>query len=449
MAESEPRTSRVPKPPPGVPVYVPGQKTGEIWAHFASGVSVKAYRNRARSYPGLRSEAPPTQAFYAALTKLGAGTHVIDVGAGSGSGAQLLSESFDQVTAIESDAHAVAFAREVAPLARWVQTDAGRPYSAAPADFAIVADVLGHVTHPQTVLACLRPSLRETATVLVAEPAAYVNQRLRFPVRRAFSPRALRSVLTCAGYQVTSTLCETGTFSACLARPLSDTATDALVHGTELVRRGDSAGALEAFARAALSADTGVRAEAELARGLLHLERGQGDAAARALFLARELEPGDARPLAALSRIALLTGSAPDALKLALEAARLDPTEFDAACAVAIAAETLQHPDAFAAWRMAHALSPDDANVATELARSAAARSDYAFGITALERLRQYRERLDPALHLTLAWLLLAEGRTRDAALEARLVSALTPNDPAVAELWAAIDQTGTAVGNT
>jgi Flp pilus assembly protein TadD len=167
------------------------------------------------------------------------------------------------------------------------------------------------------------------------------------------------------------------------------------------------------------------------------------------LFLARELEPGDARPLAALSRIALLTGSAPDALKLALEAARLDPTEFEAACAVAIAAETVQHPDAFAAWRMAHALSPDDANVATELARSAAARNDYAFGINALERLRQYRERLDPALHLTLAWLLLAEGRTRDAALEARLVSALTPNDPAVAELWAAIDQTGSPVGNS
>lgn len=449
MAESEPRTSRVPKPPPGVPVYVPGQKTGEIWAHFASGVSVKACRNRTRSYPGLRSEAPPTQAFYAALTKLGAGTHVIDVGAGSGSGAQLLSETFDQVTAIESDAQAVAFAREVAPLARFVQADAGRPYTTAPADFAIVADVLGHVAHPHALLACLRPLLRDTATLLVAEPAAYVNQRLRFPVRRAFSPRALRSALTCAGYRVTSPLCETGTFSACLARPLRDAEADALVRGTHLVQRGDTSAALEAFTRAALSPDAVVRAEAELARGLLHLERGQGDAAARALFLARELEPGDARPLAALSRIALLTGSAPDALKLALEAARLDPTEFESACAVAIAAETLQHPDAFAAWRMAHALRPDDANVATELARSAAARNDYAFGISALERLREYRDRLDPALHLTLAWLLVAEGRTRDAALEARLVSALTPNDPAVAELWAAIDQTGAAVGST
>jgi Flp pilus assembly protein TadD len=59
----------------------------------------------------------------------------------------------------------------------------------------------------------------------------------------------------------------------------------------------------------------------------------------------------------------------------------------------------------------------------------------------AFERLRKYGDPVGAMFSVTLGWLLLADGRVADAALEARLAAALAPTESAVAELFGAIDQ--------
>ena len=58
------------------------------------------------------------------------------------------------------------------------------------------------------------------------------------------------------------------------------------------------------------------------------------------------------------------------------------------------------------------------------------------------ERLRGYDTVLGVQFHVTLAWLLLADSRKSDAAVEARYAAAIAPDDPAVSELLAAIAAT-------
>ena len=97
------------------------------------------------------------------------------------------------------------------------------------------------------------------------------------------------------------------------------------------------------------------------------------------------------------------------------------------------------YPDALNAWRIAVNLAPDDLEVATGLARASAARQNYGFAIHVFERLRGYDTALGLQFHVTLAWLLLADGRKNDAAVEARYAAAIAPDDAAVSELVAAI----------
>jgi tetratricopeptide (TPR) repeat protein len=137
----------------------------------------------------------------------------------------------------------------------------------------------------------------------------------------------------------------------------------------------------------------------------------------------------------------LATGERRDALGLAVDALRRDPTESSANAAMALAAEQLEHPDAFNAWRVAANLAPDDPEVATGLARISAGRKNYGFAILALERLRGYGGELRVDFHVTLGWLLLADRRRNDASVEARYAEALDPAHPAVAELVQAIQR--------
>jgi tetratricopeptide (TPR) repeat protein len=249
-----------------------------------------------------------------------------------------------------------------------------------------------------------------------------------------------------AGLVLDAWLLEAGSFIACVARKVSDAALEALSEA-DRSRSSDPAAARSAYARAALSARVDVRFEAAIGLAELELACGDGDAAVKALFAARDLDAADARALVGLSQISLLTGAAHDALKLALDAIRLDPADAAATAAVAQAATALGHPDAFAAWRLAAGLAPDDAAIATELARLAAERGDYAFGLTVLNRLRQYSDVCSPSLHVTIAWLLIAEGHLADAVLEARTATALDPSDPGLASLWQALAEAGAPVG--
>jgi SAM-dependent methyltransferase len=429
------------------PIYVAGSLPGETWAHFPSGAIVKAVRSRARSYPGLVSEAPPTGAFYGAALQLPSEiTRVIDAGCGSGSGTRRLTQRFDSVTAIERDGPALAFAREHAPLAHFVQADLCRRLDVPAAEAAILADVLGHVKDPAAALRNVAARLVADAPVLIAEPCAHAAQHLVAPSRRAFGRRALRSLLLRSGLEVDAWLLETGSFVSCVARCSADPAIQSLVQAAR-AGAADVAACRAAYDRAAQSTRDDARLEAALGIAELELARGDGDAAVKALFHARELDLADPRPLVGLSQISLVTGSPHDALKLALDAVRLDPADANATAAVARAAGQLNHPDAFTAWRLAAGLAPDDAAIAIELARSAAERGDYAFGLSVLTRLRQYADALSPTLHVTIAWLLIAEGHLADAVIEARTATALDASEPGLAPLWQALGEAGAPVG--
>jgi SAM-dependent methyltransferase len=409
---------------------------------------VRAVRGRARRYPGLCSEAPPTLAFYDALIQLAPhAEHVLDVGCGSGDGTRRLAEHFDKVTGIDADADALAFAKEWAPFGRYVLSDLAEPPPIAEADAAVFADVLSHARRPGQLLRSVRRKLRAKSKVVLAEPAAFVTQSLSVPVRRAFSKRNMVALLARSGYACSGWICDQGSFLACVAEPVFESATERLVEGELAAERGDLTAALAGYRAAERSARTEVQREAVLGQGRVLFAAGDGDGSAKAFLRSREMDPKDSRGLAGLSQIVLASGDAHQALRIAVEAEDLEPTEAEAALALALAADALGLTEAFSSWRVVSRLCPDDPGIATKLARAAAERGDYAFCISVFERLRHYGDALGPAFHVTLAWLLMAQGRRSDAALEAQVAMALAPNDPAVLELWKSIEEERTSSG--
>jgi tetratricopeptide (TPR) repeat protein len=393
--------------------------------------------SRSRAYPGLNSTAPSTLAFYAALEDLHFSGPVLDAGVGSGEGARALLDAGREVVGVDIDLTALDFAREYAPRARLLEADLclGAPVSGMAG--AVVADTLGHAADPETFLRHVRACLTADGTLLVAEPAAHLAQRLIAPARRAFTQQELAATLTRAGFQVEGWLCTTGTFVSCIARRVEDAAVDGLARASELASSGDFTAArvlLESLSteRQSLALEL-LLAQAELAMAEL-----AGDIAARAFFQARDLAPSDARALAGLARIALMVGEHEDALRLARDAARAQPASALAAAMLAIVGERLEHPEAFNAWRAAVALAPDDVGIVTGLGRSAAARGEYHYAICAFDRARAYGDEFGPEFHVTLGWLLLADGRRHDAAREARHAQALAPDDAHARELYEA-----------
>lgn len=427
-------------PPPRAvrqpPRYTGSGKSTEAWAHFESGVTVPITVGRVRAYPSLAGCAPSTLPFYRAFAStLGAESRVIDAGCGAGSGSAILKATAGHVLAVDSDSRALAFAREYAAGVEIVQSAFDAPLSGAKASHAVVADVLGHLASPERFLASLRGSVEDGAKVLVAEPTAFVAQRLAVPVRRAFSLRSLEALLTRGGFRATAWVADTGTFIACLAAPSDAGAADHFAAAAGY-RDAEPDKALEALARAAGSPERDVQREAALLEADLRVALGQGDAAAAAFIRAAELDAADARPLAGLALLALGSNALQDAMQLAGRAAELDPTEPTASLAVAQAMDHLSARDAFHAYRIAERLAPTHLGVATRLAALAADRGDYAFGISVFERLRAYGDPLPLDFYVTLALLHLAEGRRADAILELRMARAIDPTHPAVCELW-------------
>jgi tetratricopeptide (TPR) repeat protein len=427
-----------PKPSARVvtPRYTGPRGATELWAQFPGGVSVPVARGRVRAYPGLPSPAPVTSAFYRAFAGVGvAGGRVIDAGCGAGTGSALLGTHFDEVVAVDCDAKAIAFAREHVGDVELVQSSFDEPLDAPKAGAAVVADVLGHTKDPVRFLGSLHATLETRARLLVAEPTAYVAQRLVQPARRAFSPRSLQALLVRGGFHATTWVADTGTFIACVAQASDDGVWERF---TQAGRIGatDPDGALAELAIAGRNGRREVQREAALAEAELRMEQNDGDGAARAFLSAAHLDPGDPRPLAGLSVLALAGGSENDAMELAARAAEIDATEPMCAMALAWAADRISHPDAFNAWRITERLLPDDLNVASRLAALASERGDYAFGISVFERLRSYGDTLSAQFYVTLALMLHAEGRHADALLELRLARALEPMNETVMQLW-------------
>ena len=434
---SEPGESNAPKSG-RTPSYELGKRDGEIFARFASGKRVQVLRGRERAYPGLTSVAPSTLPFYQVFADHISGKHVLDVGSGSSQGTLVLCERVSHVTALDNDARALEFGREYAPSAEFLHGDLCHGLPVDRADAAVVADVLAHVARPEALLRGLRACLPVGSQLFVAEGKAYPGQTLTAPARRAFSARALARVLLRSGFELDEEMLIGATFLALVARRGGDAQLDALVEGFHQVGRGQFAIAREELSRARKSERKDIQLEALLGEAEAAFALNDGDAAVRAYFDANALDAEDGRALAGLARIALVTGEFEDALRLSLDSLQRDPTEPLSNLAVALAAEQVAHPGAFDAWRVSASLAPDDPEIATGLARVAAASQNYSFAIQAFERLRTYGGPLGVEFHVTLGWLLLADGRKNDAATEARYAQALAPQDEAVTELLTA-----------
>lgn len=434
-------TDRIPATAPSAvsttPTYAGDLRTGLFMAEFQSGAKVPVSVSRSRAYPGLTSTAPSMVPFYAAIEDLNLRGPVLDAGAGAGEGSRTLFESGREVVAIELDHSAAHFLREYAPGVRVIEADLCTDAPVVGMAAAVVADTLGHVADPEAFLRNVRACLAPDATLLLAEPLAQLTQRLIAPARRAFTKPELSALLARAGFAIDGWLATAGTFVACVARRIEDSALDTLRRASALAEVGKFTEA-RILLEGARTERHALALEVLLGQGELAMAERAGDTAAKAFFQARELAPQDARALTGLSRIALSIGASDDALRLAMDAVRAEPSSALAAATLAIVGERTEHPEAFNAWRAAVNLAPDDVGIVTGLGRAAAARGEYHYAICAFDRASAYGDEFGPEFHVTLGWLLLADGRRHDAVLEARHAQALSPDDPSARELLAA-----------
>jgi tetratricopeptide (TPR) repeat protein len=420
------------------PQYVQGSRPDEVWAHFRTGAVVQANRGRLRHYPGLPGVAPMTLGLYLRGDELHiAANHVLDAGCGAGEGLRHLGVVYRCTTGIDSDTRALAFARQLAPHARLTHADlAFGAMRTVPAQLAYVVDVLGHVKCPERTLFNLGQRLDSARGLFVAEPAATADQCLIAPARRAFSKRNLHSLLVRGGFCIERWLNSGPPFLIVYAVAHRDTAAAMLLDAEAQFDRG-SLQAAEALARrAAQTSILALRLEAQLVLARIQIELSRRDAATATLLEARTLDPEDARPPAALSRLAQLAGSESRAFALAKEATRLDLTEVAAVAASGLLSHESNPRGALDSWLVAHALAPDHPGIATRLCEAALRVGDYAVAITVLERLRRYAPKEDSApSSIAMAWLLAHEGHALQAELEVRLAEALDPNSHEIKEL--------------
>jgi Flp pilus assembly protein TadD len=431
-------TDRIPQAAPSAvsttPTYAGDLRTGLFMAEFQSGAKVPVSVSRSRAYPGLKSSAPSMVPFYAAVEDLNLRGPVLDAGAGAGEGARTLREAGREVVAVELDHSAAHFLREYVPGVRIIEADLCLDAPVKGMAAAVVADTLGHVADPEAFLRNVRACLAPDAPLLIAEPLAQLTQRLSAPARRAFTKPELGAALVRAGFAVDGWLATAGTFVACLARRIEDPALEALRRAGELAEIGQFAAGRKLL-EGARTERHALTLEVLLGQAELAMAERAGDIAARAFIQARELAPNDARALTGLSRIAISIGESEDALRLAMDAVRVEPSSALAAATMAIVGERLEHPEAFNAWRAAVNLAPDDVGIVTGLGRAAAARGEYHYAVCAFDRARAYGDEFGPEFHVTLGWLLLADGRRHDAVLEARHAQALSPEDASAREL--------------
>jgi SAM-dependent methyltransferase len=409
-------------------------------ALFAGDTALDIECSRARAYPGLGGPAPDTRALYrAALALVPGARRAIDLGCGAGLGTAELLAQLDSVLGLDTDPEAVRFAQHYLPEAR-IELEDDKADGLPQADLVCVVDVLGQAPAPERLLRQARRALGPDGRVFIAEAQAYPTQDLLPPVTQAFSKPMLLALMARAGLEPELWLDDVGHFVVCLARPASDELWQALEQAELAAANGDHAQALQLFTLASESRNPNVALEGRLGVAQAHCDFGQLDRAAAALLGAAREAPSSARPLAGLSLLSLVANDRTSALSLAVQAIENDPAEAAAAQALAEAADSLQQADALAAWRLTSSLAPADVRAASELARLAAERGDFAYAISVLERLREFRADVGVDFHVTLGWLCLQAGRVADAQLEAEVARVMDPEGDAVRELWARIE---------
>ncbi|HEY5959328.1 MAG TPA: methyltransferase domain-containing protein [Polyangiaceae bacterium] len=420
------------------PHYVQGNRSDEFWAHFRSGAVVHASRDRTRHYPGLGGAAPATLGMYLLADDLPiSANHVIDAGCGAGEGLRRLTSSHRRVTGVDRDPRALAFARQWAPDARVIQVDLGQgALRVEPAQLALAIDVIGHFEQPERALWALSQKLDTARGLLSAEVLAAADQCLTPPARRAFSPRGMHAMLIRSGFAVEQWLRAPLGFLSCYSVAHRDSAAVALLDAEHHFSRGALPNAETLVLEASKSSIAALRLEALLALARVQVELNRRDAATATLLEARKLDSGDARPLAALSRLAHLAGSASQAVSLARQAVQLDMTEVTAVAALGLAIYDDDPRAALDAWLVAHALAPDHSGIAAKVCEAAVQLEDYSLAITVLERLKRYVPLKDAARSSkVMAWLLAHEGKSLQAELQTRLAETLEPDSADIREL--------------
>jgi SAM-dependent methyltransferase len=421
---------------PVLPQYLRSPKANVFSAVFPS-TELLVDTGRTRRYPGLLGAAPDTRALYDAAAQVLAGAErVLDYGCGSGLGAAELRCHFQHVTALDCDPLAVEFARAYLRSVNVLQEDGTPAVEAEPVhDGLVVIDVLGQSASPEATLRQARRWLAPGGRVFIAESRAYPSQSLLAPAKRAFSPPGLQRVLVRAGLELERWVEGAGNFLACVARAAASEGHRALAEADAALAAGRPDLALAAYGSVAADAPRAVRTEALLGRAELLGAHGEFQAACQAVLDAAALSPDDARSLAGLSEISLLTGDGQRSLELAIGALERDPCEPSAVQSLARAAAALQQDEAFASWRIANGLEPADIAVASELSRIAANRGQLPYAIWVMERLREFHPMLGVDYHVTLAWLLIAAERAGEARLEAEIAKVMEPESPGVIEL--------------
>jgi tetratricopeptide (TPR) repeat protein len=427
------------------PQYRASPKPKVFWASFPlapSAPTLSVEIKRALRYPGLASEAADTRAIYAGAAELlRSAAGVLDIGCGSGLGTGVLAAHFERVCAIDVASDALEFAREYLAPSRGVEVrraaDWGVSGPGARHEAGCLIDVLGHAASPPMLLRNARRWLSDGARLFIAEPLASPTQSLLPPVLRAFSRRGLAQLLARSGWEVESWVDTIGQFVSCVARPSPESGWLDLERADLAREQGDWAAALEAYGRAGNGAAAELECEALLGAAEVRAALGDLDEVCRCLLEAARVAPNNARALAGLAELSLLSGDARQALELAVRALEQDPCDVVAMQALARGAQKLEQADAFASWRIANALAPADIETAIELSRLAAARGQLGYAIWVLERVRAFRDDLVADFHVTLGWLYVSHGRLGEARLEAELARVKEPGSSAVRELWA------------
>jgi SAM-dependent methyltransferase len=412
------------------------ESSRSVFARFSDGSLVRVERGRARSYPGLTSESPPTAPLYEVASRELAGARtVVDLGCGAGLGTRILGETLPNVVGIDTSDDALDFARLLAPTARFESAGVFERGDLGAMDGAALVDVLGHVESPFAMLLRLRACLAPGSRVVVAEPSGYPGQSLRSPARRAFSTQSLSAILSASSFAIREWIWDDGTFLACVVVAVDDGGAEALADGARAMATGNLAGAVRAYRIASVSPRPEVQHEAQLSLADIHVAERDGDAACRAYFRARDINPADARSLAGLAQVALAMGHTEDARVLCTKATQLDPADVSAAGVLAMALETASPDGAVAAWRAANNLAPDNFQFAVRLSEAALRRNDSTLAVHVLERLRGYGDDHGAPFHVAMASALKAAGRFLDARLEARMALARAPQEPGVVKL--------------
>jgi tetratricopeptide (TPR) repeat protein len=426
-----------------LPKYLRLPKAQLFSALFPGDQSISVESSRTRRYPGLLAPAPDTRGLYAIGKEALSGSgKVLDLGCGSGIGTALLCEHFAEVTALDTDLAALAFARNYLPGAEvWHDDGTSKGLPGTLHDAACIVDVLGHTTDPLLPLRRLRRFLSRTARVFIAEPRAYPVQTLMPPAQRAFSKPALIELLSAAGLTATDWFDRAGHFVACVARPSADDGWLWLEQADAARDGGREEEALRGYARltqAALAPEQRVWGLLRAAR--LNCDRGRLDAACQHWLEAASLCPQNVPALVGLAELSLRSGELRQALELAIRALERDPCDAGAVRILARAGESLGQHDALATWRIANALDPSDLETAIELSRLAAGAGELAYAIWVLERLRDFQHDLSADFHITLSWLYLSTDRAGDARLEAQIARVKDPASSGVYELCAHLD---------